>query len=155
MSTTFSRLDGINVIDPRQLSRAQRLERWALALDKLGDARLKTLKETEHQHYYERMLMREDNSPLTVAFDDPVLRTAGLKDDTFGEAARFFDLSDWDLHGVLCYCHSGSDVGASEVASRVRSVQAQAGSRTTTAWTYGIVVGALTAGMGLLVMTAL
>ena len=155
MSTTFSRTKGINVFDPQHLGRHQRLERWALALERLGDARLNTLRETEHQRYHERVLMREDNSPLTVALGDPVLRSAGLKDDTFGEAARFFDLSDWDLHGVLCYCHYGASVQASEVAARVRMVQGRSGLRTTAAWTYGILVCALTGGMGLLLMASL
>ncbi len=38
--------------------------------------------------------MRSDHSPVSVAFSDPVLRVAGLSDDTFGEAKRFFELED-------------------------------------------------------------
>jgi hypothetical protein len=28
--------------------------------------------------------MQDDNSPLAVAFEEPVLRNAGLQDETFG-----------------------------------------------------------------------
>ena len=52
------------------------------------------------------------NSPLTVAFEDPVLRSAGLASDQFGEVARFFGLSPWQLHDVVCNCHFGETVAA-------------------------------------------
>lgn len=150
LTTPLTSSDGIQVLDPQQLTRTQRLERWAIALERLGDAPLRTLRETEHQHYYERQQMREDNSPLTVAFDEPVLRSAGLKDDTFGEAARFFSLTDWELHNVLCYCHYGATVSAREVATRVRAMQHQAASSTrAVAQKYLLGIGALTCGIGL------
>jgi hypothetical protein len=88
--------------------------------------------------------MREDNSPLTVAFEDPVLRSAGLKDDTFGEAARFFELSDWELHTALCYCHFGPTVRASDVVGRVRSLQSGATTNIgSSVRTYALGAGAL------------
>ena len=142
--------ENIHVIDPRKLSRSERLERWAVALERLGEARLRTLRETEHHHYDDRLKLREDGSPLTVAFEEPVLRSAGLKDDTFGEAARFFNLSDWELHNVLCYCHFGDTVSAREVASRVRTMQQQVASFTRSAGQkYALGIGALTCGIGL------
>jgi hypothetical protein len=154
MSRTLTRpltsTKNIQVLDPQQLTRSQRLERWAIALERLGDARLRTLRETEHEYYYERQQMREDDSPLAVAFDEPVLRSAGLKDDTFGEAARFFTLSDWELHNILCYCHFGATVSASEVATRVRAMQQQSGSfAISVAQKYALGIGALTCGIGL------
>jgi hypothetical protein len=154
MTRPLSNSQGILVIDPQQLTRSQRLERWALALEKLGDAPLQTLKETEHQRYHERMLMREDNSPLTVAFEEPVLRSAGLQDDTFGETRRFFDLSDGDLHNILCYCHFGPTVRASEVAARVRSVQARGHIREHAALLWGGAIAAVTFGTMLLLTFA-
>ena len=141
---------GIQILDPEHLTRTQRLERWAIALERLGDAPLRTLRETEHEHYYERLKMREDYSPLAVAFDEPVLRSAGLKDDTFGEAARFFSLTDWELHNILCYCHFGTTVSAREVATRVRAMQQHAdASGRTLAQKYALGIGALTCGIGL------
>ena len=150
MTKPLTRTENIHVFDPRKLTRSERLERWALALERLGEARLRTLRETEHHQYGERLTLREDGSPLTVAFEEPVLRSAGLQDDTFGEAARFFNLSDWELHNVLCYCHFGDTVSAGEVASRVRTMQQQAASFTRTAGQkYALGFGALTCGIGL------
>ena len=150
MTRPLTSTENIHVIDPRKLSRSERLERWAMALERLGEARLRTLRETEHQPHAERLRLRENGSPLTVAFEEPVLRSAGLRDDTFGEAARFFTLSDWELHNVLCYCHFGDTVSAREVASRVRAMQQQVTSFTrTAAQKYALGIGALTCGIGL------
>jgi hypothetical protein len=149
MTKPLTSTKGIQVLDPQQLTRSQRLERWAIALERLGDAPLRTLRETEHERYHERMQMREDGSPLTVAFNEPVLRSAGLKDDTFGESARFFNLSDWELHNVLCYCHFGSTVSAREVATRVRSMHQQVdASAKSLAHKYLLGIGAVTCGIG-------
>ena len=71
------------------------------ALWHLNSARLNTLRETEYKPVKERSALRQDNSPLTVAFEDPVLRSAGLTNDTFGEVARFFGLSHWRLRDGL------------------------------------------------------
>lgn len=150
MTKPLTNSEAYRVIDPQQLTRDQRLERWAVALERLGDAPLRTLRETEHKHHYKRLLMREDNSPLTVAYDEPILRSAGLQDDTFGEARYFFGLSDWDLHNILCYCHSGATVRASDAASRVRAVRAQRDSSTLAPWLCGGVVTAMMFGTGLL-----
>jgi hypothetical protein len=148
--TTTQPTQGIQVLDPQKLTRSQRLERWALALEKLGDTPLNTLRETEHERYHVRLQMREDNSPLTVAFEEPVLRSAGLKDDTFGEAARFFSLSDWELHTILCYCHFGATVSARQVATRVRSMQHQVESfAKSLGQRYALGIGAITCGLGL------
>jgi hypothetical protein len=82
--------------------------------------RLCTLRETEYKPVKERSALRQGNSPLTVAFEDPVLRSAGLASDRFGEVARFFGLSHGLLHEVVCYCHFGETVAAEVVAARVR-----------------------------------
>jgi len=110
------------VIRPQELSKKGRLERWAMALETRKGTSLRTLRETEYKPWNERSDMREENSALTVAFEDPVLRFAGLKNDTFGEAARFFGLSNWQLHAVVCSCHSGGTMAAEDAAARVRYV---------------------------------
>ena len=66
--------------------------------------------------------MRSDDSPISVAFEDPMLRAAGMKDDSYGEARRFFELTDGQLHEVICYCHLGETVSAATVARHVRAV---------------------------------
>jgi hypothetical protein len=107
---------------PQVLSPAQRLERWAELLQRRSGHRLNTLHETEYEPSGRREAMRCDNSPISVAAEDPVLRHDGLKDDTYGEAKRFFALTDYQLHNVLCYCHFGSTMTAEGAAQRVRAL---------------------------------
>ena len=106
------------------LSRAERLDRWARALDRLEKATLGSIWRTEHIASADLPRVRADNSPLSVAFEDPVLRVAGLSDDSYGEAKRFFELSDHELHWIVCYCHVGNTLSAKEAAWRVRAVAA-------------------------------
>jgi len=85
---------------------------------------LATLHQTEFQSIEFRDAMRADNSPLSIAFADPVLRSAGLEGDTFGEAKRFFELEETELHEILCYCHFGVNVPAASAAREVRKILA-------------------------------
>ena len=126
------------VIRPQKLSKKELLERWALALEMRKGARLCTLRETEHKPVKERAALQQENSPLTVAFEDPVLRSAGLTSDRFGEVARFFGLSHWQLHDVVCNCHFGETVAAEVVAARVRRLSARSRSFATFAYAYAI-----------------
>jgi hypothetical protein len=143
---TSAELKGVaDVIHPQKLSKKERLERWALALEQRKGARLRTLRETEYRPAKEQSALRQENSPLTVAFEDPVLRSAGLANDTFGEVARFFGLSHWQLHEVVCNCHFGETVTAEAVAARVRRLRSFA----TFAYGYAI-AAALLAGTVLL-----
>ena len=109
------------VMFPQNLSKKERFERWALALEKRKGTHLRTLRETEYRTAAERPALCQEHSPLTVAFEDPVLRSAGLQNDTFGEAARFFGLTHWQLHDLVCSCNFGETVAAETVAARVRS----------------------------------
>jgi len=147
---TSAELEGFaEVIRPQKLSRKELLERWALALEKRKGARLCTLRETEYKPVKERSALRQENSPLTVAFDDPVLRSAGLTSDRFGEVGRFFGLSHWQLHEMVCNCHFGETVAAEVVAARVRRLSARSRSFATFATGYAI-AAALLAGTVLL-----
>jgi hypothetical protein len=140
---TSVELKGVaEVICPQKLSKKELLERWALALEKRKGARLRTLRETEHNPVKERSALQQENSPLTVAFEDPVLRSAGLTNDTFGEVARFFGLSHWQLHEVVCNCHFGETVAAEVVATRVRRLSGRSSSFATFAYAYGYAVAA-------------
>ena len=65
--------------------------------------------------------MRCDNSAISVAFSDPLLRSAGLESDTYGEAKRFFELSDGQLHPIVCFCHFGMTVSAARTAGYIRA----------------------------------
>jgi len=109
---------------PQAMTRSERLQRWAELLEVNPGRRLSTLNQTEYQPPAARELMRNDGSPISVAFEDSMLRGAGLKGDSYGEARRFFELSDGELHDVVCYCHFGGSVNAATVASRIRGVVA-------------------------------
>ncbi|CAN7689313.1 hypothetical protein LJR231_005620 [Phyllobacterium sp. LjRoot231] len=104
----------------RAMSRNERLRRWAELLEQNADRRLATLHQTEYQPATERAAMRSNSSPISVAFEDPVLRAAGLENDSYGEAKRFFELTDHQLHRVICYCHFGATVSAAEAAHQIR-----------------------------------
>ncbi len=62
-----------------RMSKRQRLARWAEALERAPQRYLRSLFETEYMSPRRRYALREDNSPLTVAFEDPVLRAEGLE----------------------------------------------------------------------------
>ncbi|KLK93578.1 hypothetical protein AA309_07905 [Microvirga vignae] len=105
------------------LSKRERLDRWAELLEREPDRLLRTLDEIEWKPKAVRLAMRADNSALTVAFNDPVLRTAGLLSDRFGDAVNFFQISEHDAHIVLCSCHGGQFMRAEEAARRVRGIR--------------------------------
>ncbi|ESY70113.1 hypothetical protein NKH57_24130 [Mesorhizobium sp. M1050] len=102
-------------------TRGERLERWAQLLEQNPNRVLGALTGTEHQSVETRERMRSAGSPITIAFEDPVFRALGLKEDTYGEAKRFFELTDWQLHGIVCHCHVGATMTARWAASRVRA----------------------------------
>ncbi len=104
-----------------RMSKRQRLERWAEVLELAPQRCLRSLFETEYASRRQRYALREDNSPLTVAFEDPVLRAEGLQSDRYGDALTFFELSDGELHHMVCYCHHGPTMAPKAVARRVRA----------------------------------
>lgn len=108
------------VVQSHGLSKRQRLLRWASALQHHRGVQLNTFKAIEHMPREERLKAQVANSPLTVAAGDPILFSAGLRDDSFGEVARFFRLSHWQLHELVCHCRHGETVAAEAVALRVR-----------------------------------
>jgi len=93
------------------MSRRERLERWAELLEGQPDRRLCAIEGTEFGGRRERDAKRADNSPLTVAFEDPVLRAEGLRSDRVGDAVEFFDLSHDEVH---CRAENGTAGQASD-----------------------------------------
>jgi hypothetical protein len=104
------------------MSRCDRLERWAECLEREPKRQLRSLEGIEYGPEAQRRAARENNSPLAVAFADPVLREEGLKSDRLGDALDFFDMSQNEAHRVLCSCMHGHTMRADEVARRVRGV---------------------------------
>jgi hypothetical protein len=129
------------------MSRRRRLERWAELLERQPNRRLSTIEGTEFGSRRERAAKRSDDSPLTVAFDDPVLQAAGLRGDRVGDAVEFFDLSQGDVHRLVCYCHYGRTVAAGVVAARVRMMARQ--DEPATLSSRGMVIGGLSAAAAL------
>jgi hypothetical protein len=104
------------------LTKAERLERWAAALERQGDRQLRTLFEIEHMPRARRRTMRADDSLLSVAFDDPILRADGLAGDTVGDVLAYFRISERELHDIACYCHNGPSRSGRSAAARLRGI---------------------------------
>jgi hypothetical protein len=106
------------------MSRAERLERWATVLDRCEEGRLTPFREVEYLAGVSLAGLRQPNSPLAVAFADPLLRRAGLENDLYGDGARFFGLSRAEAHRILCSCGYVGTMWAGEVADRIRLLSA-------------------------------
>ncbi|MBI5163989.1 MAG: hypothetical protein HY985_08810 [Magnetospirillum sp.] len=116
---------GIKSLDPlfgrgQPLARSERLNRWADLLDAQAGRPLRALEDVEYVSPSVRRDLRKDESPLALAFADPVLRADGLASDRLGDAMDYFGLTDRQAHWLLCDCHYGGRMTATDVASRVR-----------------------------------
>jgi hypothetical protein len=134
------------------LSRRERLERWASLLEGQPGRCLSAIHGTEFGTRREQEAKRADNSPLTVAFEDPVLRREGLEGDRVGDAVRFFNLSHYDVHHLVCYCHLGTTVAPATVAMRVRCIARRGEALTPRAMLVGGVSAAAMLGLVLLAL---
>jgi hypothetical protein len=110
-----------NWLNPRPLSKSERLQLWAEALEREGGRRLKTLFRTEYAPPAERAALRADDSLLTVAFNDPRMRAEGLAGDTVGDAVAFFGISEMELHDIICFCRHGATMSADTAAAHIRA----------------------------------
>jgi hypothetical protein len=104
-----------------RMSRRERLERWATVLERY-EGRLRALMRIEYLSQQERIDLRGEDTPLTVAYRDPVLRAEGLTSDRLGSAMAFFHLSERAAHHLLCDCHYQGTITAAGVAAQVRSL---------------------------------
>jgi hypothetical protein len=104
-----------------KMSRKERLQRWADLLEPIA-GKLNALTRIEYLPAAERLHARADNSPLEVAFRDPVLREEGLAGDRLGEIMRFFELSDRQAHRLFCDCHYSGTMTGTGLAARLRTI---------------------------------
>lgn len=109
--------------DAAPMTRQERLERWATLLDK-HPGKVQMLHSTEFAADPQRRVMRQDNSPIAVAYADPVLRLQGLAGDTYEDARQFFELTNSEAHLLLCDCHAGAAISGRAAAMRVRQLGA-------------------------------
>lgn len=115
----LDRLAAVAAVTALPTTRSQRLRRWRDLLLREGDRPLRPLLHLEFRDPDDRAQCRAENSPLDVAFADPVLRAAGLMGDTVGHAEAFFGLSPRQTHYLLCDCHYLGAMGAGRVARRI------------------------------------
>ena len=101
--------------------RRERLERLARLLED-HNGPVQMLTQIEYLRRAERLLLRRDGSPLTIAYNDPVFRAQGLAGDRLGDAMTFFTLDDRDAHHLFCDCHYRTGVSSQVIATQVRAV---------------------------------
>jgi hypothetical protein len=114
----------------KPMAKHERLERWATLLAREPERQLSSVEEIEYGTVREQQAKRADDSALSVALADPVLREEGLESDRVGDAARFFELSNWEIHQLVCSCHYGRTMAASTAALRIRAIARRAEPRT-------------------------
>jgi hypothetical protein len=138
----------------RPLSKRERLEFWAEALEREGRRRLRTLFEVEYAPAAELAELRADGSPLSVAFNDERLRAEGLASDRWGDAIAFFGISDMELHNILCFCHYGETMSADVAAARVRGAATRHEERQSlrNSWVFACGVSAALIAIGTLII---
>ncbi len=107
------------------LSAQQRLERWIEVLEATPDRRLRSLFEIEYLPLTDRRNSRADNSPLTVAYEDPLLRAQGLTSDRVGDCMDFFEITDREMHRAYCSCHVGANLTGKRAAAQLRRMQSR------------------------------
>src|SRR5690348_1991306 len=105
-----------------ELTRDERLERWARVLEAVPDGGLSPFQEVEFMSSAACLALRQARSPLAAAFGDPVLRGAGLGSDRYGDGIEFFGLSYAQAHRILCSCGYLGTMRGTDVARRVRTV---------------------------------
>jgi hypothetical protein len=116
----LQRLADVRAAHQTLFTRQQRLSRWAELLQRDPGRRLQSLGEIEFRTEQERKEMRANQSPLTVAYEDPLLREAGLASDRLGDGMEFFELSEPQAHRLLCSCMNGATMTAAKVTAGVK-----------------------------------
>jgi hypothetical protein len=114
------------VLASTSMTKRERLEQWAMLLEREPERQLSSVEEIEYGTPGEQQAKRADNSALAVAFADPALRAQGLTSDRVGTAAAFFELAHWEIHQLVCSCQYGRSMAAGTAAMRVRAIARRA-----------------------------
>jgi hypothetical protein len=101
------------------LTRAQKIALWVDALNRDPGRLLHPLPEIEWVAPAQRASLRVEGSPLTVAFNDPALRAAGLSSDKLGDGLAFFEMTEAEAHDTLCSCRYGRTMTAGAASKRI------------------------------------
>ena len=78
----------------------------------------------EYYTPFDRAGLHHPHSAFSIAAADPTLQEAGLQNGTVGEAQRFFELSNEDLHEFSCNC--GGHISTAAMADRIEAIAARA-----------------------------
>jgi hypothetical protein len=104
------------------MSKRDRLLRWADLLMRSPDEPFNALPFVEFYDEPHQLRLRGDNTPMALAFADPILRDEGLRGDTLGDARSFFGLGRGDTHRLLCGCRYNGRMSGRSVAQRIRAL---------------------------------
>lgn len=74
----------------------------------------------EYMHPEQRDALAWTGSIMEIASQDPIFRTAGLIEKTFGAFRKFFETSPEHVHAISCNC--GGQVDGQGMANRLRQV---------------------------------
>ena len=149
---TLDKLRDVAVVLPnwrnqRSLSKYERLQCWAEALERQGGRQLSTLFRIEYAPPAERARLRADDSLLSVAFAEPRLRADGLAGDTVGDATAYFGLTERELHDITCFCHYGPTIAAEDAAAQIRATAARQRYETRPMLACAVIAASLAAGL--------
>ncbi len=109
----------------RRAIRRARLERFAALLE-AHDAEVQLLSRIEYISKSQREALRAGDSPLAVAYRDPLFRAEGLASDQLGAAMRFFDLTSGEAHRLLCDCsYDARSIASRRVAQRACTIASE------------------------------
>lgn len=116
---SHAEVEALNTASPVvTMTRAEKLERWAMLLEKCTGIVM------AHNLEFLSQNMRDaaswGASPMGVAAADPVFQDAGLKGETIKDVKDFFEISDEDVHAFSCNC-GGVQTGA-QMAGRIRAI---------------------------------
>ncbi|HEY8383695.1 MAG TPA: hypothetical protein VIL09_16260 [Microvirga sp.] len=120
-----------------RMTRAERLQRWIEILERDPTRRLAAIPEIEYMLPVDRPLARADNSPLSLAYEDPVLREEGLTGDRLGDAMNFFELNESEAHHAFCSCLGGHMMESRAFARRLHDATIGRARIVSGAWVLG------------------
>ena len=103
----------------RAMTRREKLDHWATLIER-HEGELRPLSGIEFLSPEKRQTLRDDKSPLALAWRDPIFRAQRLKSDKLGDGMAFFELTARETHRLLCECHWGRSIPARILASRLR-----------------------------------
>lgn len=104
------------IIDNPVMTRKEKLMHWA-KLVRQHRSYLYIFHRLEDWNAEQLAKAYHHDSAFTLASRDPAFKAAGLKSGYVGEAMKFFELSQQQLHEFSCDC--GGEIRASSMADRI------------------------------------